>query len=236
MADQLPFYVPAVFILTALLSVWMFYRATQRSIASLLILIGWLLLQGALAYLGFYQNADSVLQPLAIMVGPPLLFILLLLILPAGRRFMNSLNPMRLTNLHLVRLPVEIVLYWLLLQKLVPEAMTLEGRNFDILFAISALPVAYFGYREKSLPAWMLILWNIIGLVMLANVVVIAILSAPQSFQEFGMEQPNVAVFYFPFVWLPAVVVPLVLLSHLALVRDLVLPPASPDTEPEQAQ
>jgi hypothetical protein len=40
-------------------------------------------------------------------------------------------------------------------------------------------------------------------------------------FQQFAFDQPNIAVLYFPFIWLPSCVVPLVLLSHLAAIRQL---------------
>jgi hypothetical protein len=63
--------------------------------------------------------------------------------------------------------------------------------------------------------------WNFICLGLLFNIVINAILSVPTPFQKFGFDQPNVAVLYFPFTWLPACVVPLVLLSHLASIRIL---------------
>jgi hypothetical protein len=50
----------------------------------------------------------------------------------------------------------------------------------------------------------------------LANIVIIAILSAPTPMQKFGFEQPNVGVVYFPFIWLPTIIVPIVLFAHLA--------------------
>jgi hypothetical protein len=37
----------------------------------------------------------------------------------------------------------------------------------------------------------------------------------------FAFDQPNIAVLYFPFNWLPSCIVPLVLLSHLAAIRQL---------------
>jgi hypothetical protein len=61
----------------------------------------------------------------------------------------------------------------------------------------------------------------VICLGLLINIVSNAILSAPFPFQQFAFDQPNIAVLYFPFIWLPCCVVPLVLLSHLAAIRQL---------------
>jgi hypothetical protein len=36
-----------------------------------------------------------------------------------------------------------------------------------------------------------------------------------------GLREPNLAILHFPFVWLPACVVPLVLLAHLTAIRAL---------------
>jgi hypothetical protein len=53
------------------------------------------------------------------------------------------------------------------------------------------------------------------------NIVVNAALSAPVPFQQFAFDQPNIAVLYFPFVWLPGFIVPLVLFAHLAAIQKL---------------
>ena len=61
-----------------------------------------------------------------------------------------------------------------------------------------------------------------IALGLLLNIVFIAIFSAPFSFQKFAFEQPNIAVLFFPFSWLPAFIVPVVLFCHLASIRQLI--------------
>jgi len=56
--------------------------------------------------------------------------------------------------------------------------------------------------------------WNFIALGLLLNIVTNAILSAPFAFQKFAFDQPNIAVLYFPFSWLPAYIVSTVLFGH----------------------
>ena len=41
------------------------------------------------------------------------------------------------------------------------------------------------------------------SLALLVNIVGNAILSAPFQFPQFAFDQPNHAVLYFPFIWLP---------------------------------
>jgi len=116
---------------------------------------------------------------------------------------------------------VELVLYWLFLHQAVPELMTFAGRNFDILAGITGPFVAYYGVKKQMLGRKTLIGWNLIALALLFNIVIHAVLSAPFAFQVLAFDQPNVAVLYFPFSWLPGFVVPLVLFSHLVAIRQL---------------
>jgi len=123
--------------------------------------------------------------------------------------------------LHIIRVPVELVLLWLSINKAVPQLMTFEGRNFDMLSGITAPFIFYFGFVKNKLSKKILLAWNFICLALLLNIVINAVLAAPTNFQQFAFEQPNIAIFYYPFNLLPAVVVPLVLLSHLSAIRQL---------------
>jgi hypothetical protein len=106
--------------------------------------------------------------------------------------------------------------------------MTFEGSNFDILSGLSAPIVYYFGFVKKGLNRGMLIAWNIICLLLLINASRLAVLSMP-NFGLIGAEQPDIALGQFPFILLPAVIVPLVLFAHLASIRNLVIKRSSPN-------
>ncbi len=99
--------------------------------------------------------------------------------------------------------------------------MTFEGRNFDILSGLTAPIIAWLAFRNGKTNPPLLIVWNIFALLLLINIVTNAVLSIPAPFQQMAFEQPNRAVLYFPFVCLPALVVPIVLFSHLASFRQL---------------
>jgi hypothetical protein len=152
---------------------------------------------------------------------PPVIGIIMLFSTQWGRNFIDTLSIRWLTLVHIVRIPVEITLLGLYLYKAIPRLMTFEGRNFDIIAGISALAVYYFIFIKKSLPNKALLFWNFISLGLLLNIVINAVLSLPTAFQQFGFDQPNVAILYFPFILLPSVIVPLVLFSHLVVIRKL---------------
>ena len=116
---------------------------------------------------------------------------------------------------------VEIVLLWLYIGGQVPRIMTFEGYNFDIVSGILAPIVYLIAFRGGKVNRPALIAYNILGLLLLANIVSIAVLSLPSPLQLLAFDQPNVAVTYFPFIWLPTIVVPIVLFAHLASLWKL---------------
>ena len=219
--NNLPIYISLVFASTTIASIYIFYKATNRKKKVLYFLFAWIVVQSAIALSGFYTITNTLPPRFILSIGPPLLFIVVLFLTSRGCTFLDSLDKSMLTLLHTVRIPVEIVLLWLSIHKTVPEVMTFEGRNLDILSGVSALVIYLLMFKLRKYNRTVLLTWNFICLGLLINIVVIAILSSPFVFQRMAFDQPNVALMYFPFILLPAIVVPLVLLSHLVSIRQL---------------
>lgn len=210
-----------LFIITTFLAAYLFYRASNKSNTSLIIIFGWMIIQSVISLTGFYFN-EFTKPPRFIALGlPPVVFIIILFSTTKGKVFINKLNIRWLTVLQSIRILVEIVLYMLFISKSIPQIMTFEGRNFDILAGISAPIVYYLAFKKQTLSKKLLLIWNILSLLLLFNIVVIAALSLQTTLQQFALDQPNIALTYFPFIWLPSVVVPIVLLSHLASLKQI---------------
>lgn len=230
----MPLYIPLVFILTTALTLFFLYRSFNQSLAFLGIILGWLILQALAALSGFYLNTASTPPRLLFLLGPPMLAIVIMLSTKRGRQFIDTANLRFLTWLHVIRIPVELTLLGLFLHKQIPQLMTFEGRNFDILSGITAPLVVWLVHTLPSInnnePAHqkktaryrkMIIAWNFICLGLLLNIVINAVLSAPTPFQQFAFDQPNIAILQFPYVWLPGLLVPALLFSHLIVIRRL---------------
>ena len=183
----------------------------------------WLILQALLGLSNVYNANTAAFPPRIVLMGilPAICAIAMLFLFTKGRRFMDGLPIIELTWINVMRVPVEISLYWLFLHKAVPEIMTFEGRNFDILAGLTAPIIANYSRSLKSSKTYVLLIWNIISLGLLMNIVYIAFFSAPSPVQKFAFEQPNIAILYFPFNWLPTFIVPVVLFGHLASIRHL---------------
>src|ERR1700744_6330405 len=108
--ENLPGYINIVFILTALLTVLLFYKATNNSKTILTVILAWLALQSILALNGFYKAVNLHPQRFSLLLIPPLLLISILFFTAKGKRFIDGFNLKTLTLLHIIRILVEIVL------------------------------------------------------------------------------------------------------------------------------
>jgi hypothetical protein len=131
--------------------------------------------------------------------------------------------PARIIRLQSFRLFVEVLLWLLFIQNLLPVQMTFEGRNFDILAGVSAPLIAMLASRGR-ISKTAIVVWNVIGLCLLLNIVVIAILSTPSPWRLFTNEPANFIVTYFPISWLPGVLVPLAYYLHFISLRQTLQP------------
>lgn len=227
--DVLPEYVSIIFVLVTaatygfILFAGYFAFDGKRNPLSILAsaMLIWLLATGYLAFSGFYLDFESAPPRLIIFVLPALLAIVILLVRKKYRDALMKMPITALTFIHIVRIPVELCLWWLFGAGLVAEAMTFEGVNFDILAGISAPFAGVFLVGKRSKNKITAIIWNILCLGLVLNIVFRAISLTPYFYDGSGEQLQNLAVFYFPFVWLPAFVVPAVVFSHLVSLIQL---------------
>jgi hypothetical protein len=228
MINELPIFISVFFGLTTVLTIFLFSKTLKTTSEAppqykpvLAVVIGWALLQMAISLTGFYEQTDTLPPRLTLAAPPAIALIIALFLTKSGKLFMESLDLKALTYLHVVRIPVELTLFWLYQHGQVPELMTFAGRNFDIISGITAPFIAYFGFVKKTLNPTIIVVWNFICLGLLFNIVFHAIFSVQSPLQLFAFDQPNRAILYFPFVWLPSVIVPLVLFAHLVVIKRL---------------
>lgn len=216
----LPLWVDSLFIVTTIVTIGFFYYSNGKPRVITLLIIAWSIVQSTLAYIGFYQVMDTMPPRFGLVLIP----VIIILILAFRRKEIAWIHRNRNTNistfLHTIRIPVEIVLFCLFMNGMVPELMTFEGRNFDIIAGITA-PIVGFLFYQKRLSKRLLIVWNIGALGMVLFILINGLLSAELPFQQFGFDQPNRAVTFFPYILLPATIVPIVIYTHISDIIKL---------------
>jgi len=224
------------FPLLSLIFLYLFYRELKSAIIKInwtpdrkqkiasrigIGLILWAVFVSAISLSGF--TARFELFPLNAMpvLALPLATILILLFTKSMKEILQAIPLSALTRLQVFRVFVELVLWMLFLQNQLPVQMTFEGLNWDVLTGITALIAARFFLHSKSI----MILWNVMGLILLMNIVVVSILSMPTPIQVFDNEPANVIITRFPYLFLPACLVTLAYTLHFMSLRKLLIKP-----------
>jgi hypothetical protein len=129
-----------------------------------------------------------------------------------------------LTGIHAFRVPLEIVLDIWAHAGAVPVQMTYRGANFDILTGIAAVVLGVWMYQRPA-PRWLVAGFNLFGLGMLINILIIVNRSSPTVVRSLlgGYESgPDMLpAFSFPAVWIATVALMPALALHLAVLRGV---------------
>lgn len=192
----------------------------RNVIVSLLV---WTIILSGLSIAEFFSDFSAVPPRFAIIIIVPLIpLVWVLLFSTTTKQLLLYIPASTIINLQVFRVIVEVLLWLLFIQNLLPVQMTFEGRNFDIIAGLTAPIVAYLAYSKYLLSRKAVIIWNFLCLGLLLNIVVTAILSMPTPFRYFMNEPSNTIIAKFPFVWLAGLLVPLAYGLHFLSIRQLI--------------
>ncbi|HCW08937.1 MAG TPA: hypothetical protein DGG95_16400 [Cytophagales bacterium] len=196
----------------------------QRKIFNriLIALIAWAVFVSGWSLSGMMQNFDRFPFNVAPVILIPFIGIVLFTFSTTAKEILLQLKPEAIIRIQFFRFFVELIIWALFLQKLLPIQMTFEGRNLDIISGISAPLIAWLLANQK-ISKTVVIVWNIACLGLLINIVTVAILSMPTPAQYFFNEPYNTAVAKFPYVFLPAFLVPLAYMLHFFSIRQMLI-------------
>jgi len=218
--SRLPLPILAFFLLTTLLTLLALGKAVRGSKIAMVGSIVWMSLQSAIALSGFYLVTNTLPPHFLVAVAPPILVIAGLFLIAGGRRFADAMDLKWCVLLQTIRIFVELNLYWLFLYKQVPALMTFEAGNLDIVAGLTA-PLIWWAFTKGHIGRRGLLIWNGLCLLSVFNALGRAVLSAPFPFQRFAFDQPTIAILTFPFILLPAFIVPAAIFCHLVVFRKL---------------
>jgi hypothetical protein len=193
----------------------------RRFVIALVVLSAWLTATALVARSGVLT--DFTRRP------PPLMFIILATVAgglsvglsPIGARLAAGLPFAAVIGIQSFRFPLELVMHQAAREGVMPVQMSFSGWNFDIVAGLSAIVVAALAAKGRA-PRALLVAWNLLGAALLINVAVIGVTSLPMI-AAFGSspDRLNTWLAFFPFVWLPTVMVSTAMAGHLVVARKL---------------
>jgi hypothetical protein len=204
------------FIVLTVVCFWLLFRLFRlRSMA--IALVVWAVFLSAWSLSGMASRFDIFPLNMAPVLVIPFVTIVAFTLSRKTFSILSSIPPKSIAQLQVFRVFVELLLWALFVENLLPVQMTFEGRNWDILSGLSAPFAAIFLSKSK----WGLAIWNLVCLGLLVNIVTLAIVSMPTDLRIFDNEPANTIVAEFPFILLPGMLVPLAYGLSLLSLRQV---------------
>ncbi len=208
-------------IVLALTARYISVGAAFRLLTGLLV---WFLYLGLMGYFGVLKNL--VMRP----PGPAFLFLPVILFLVIFTLFVARSSAAGgialafplwiLLGVQCFRIGVELFLHRMWMEGVVPKMLTFEGANVDIYIGATAPVIAWLAMRGRA-GVWLALVWNVLGLMALANVVSRAVMSAPGPLNFLHGDVPNRMFGTFPFMFIPGFFVPLAVVLHALALRAI---------------
>ncbi|MFK7922259.1 MAG: hypothetical protein AB8H47_09890 [Bacteroidia bacterium] len=199
---------------------WTAERQNRYLLITTISLLAWMSFTAILAVNGVFSNFETLPPPMFINLIVPIVGIIVWVRHPATKSILAGIPLYWVPAFQGFRVIVEFLLWTLFVANLLPKQLSLEGYNFDVLSGILGIVLAISLYRGIPKPIRWLRLYNYIGLALLLTIVIMSILSMPTPFRQFMNDPSNKIMAQFPFVWLPATLVPLAFALHLVSLQQ----------------
>ncbi len=200
---------------------WDTFRQQKLFARAVILFATWTILILILSYVGFFADFSMLPPRPALAILIPLPLIIAFSFSKTGTQLLKSVPPHWIVYMQSFRIVVELLLLAAFLNNKLPVQMTFEGKNYDIVTGLLALPVGYLLSRNKPYARKLAIVHNFLGIALLLNILIIAVLSMPTSIRYFMNEPSNTLVARFPYILLPGVLVPIAYSMHIFSLRQL---------------
>jgi len=177
---------------------------------------------GIVAWSGTLSQFNRFPPPMLVMIASVFVVSFALGLSPFGRAAAAELSFAALVGLQGFRFPLELVIHHAGNVGIMPVQLSYSGYNFDIVTGIGALLIFALLKSGRSVSRSVLWAWNVWGALCLVAIAIIAITTSPVV-RLFGDDPHNLNtwVLYFPYVWLPVVLVTVAISSHVVITRKL---------------
>ena len=139
-----------------------------------------------------------------------------------GKEISASKSFAILVGIQAFRFPLEMIMHRAYEIGIMPQYLSYSGYNFDVATGIGAMIIGFMLWRGFSVPHFVIWVWNIWGIFCLIVIAVVAVGGSPVV-AMFGYEPENLNtwVAFFPYIWLPTLLVLNAIVAHILVTRKL---------------
>ncbi|MFT4667097.1 MAG: hypothetical protein ACI9XB_004065 [Gammaproteobacteria bacterium] len=156
------------------------------------------------------------------LIIPSFVFTGLFLYRNRNRQWISSIPEQWIIYFQSFRIFVEILFVFCLARGIVNYQVTIEGYNFDMIFAITAPIIAFLVYQKKVLSRKFILIWNYLGLCVLGSVIILFLMSIYKP-ELFGSDTPLLPLesMTYPYVLIAGFLMPVAVFLHILSIIQI---------------
>ena len=197
--------------------------ASNKDKTILLLGLGaWQVFIFAIAETGIIKSYDFPPVFALAYILPSFIFTGVFLFRNRNKQWIKSIPEHWIVYFQSFRIVVETLFVFSFAQGIFNVQVTIEGYNFDMVFALTAPIVAFLVYTKKVLSRKVIIIWNCIGLMVLASVIVLFLTSIykPELYGSATPLLPLEAMEY-PYVLIAGFLMPVAVFLHVLSILQV---------------
>lgn len=185
-------------------------------------LITWQLYIFAVASSGALENFDFPPRFVLFLIGPAFLFTGIFIYKNRNYTWIQDIPLQWLIYYQTFRIAVEVLLTLTASAGILHSNVTIQGFNYDMIFAFTAPFVAFFLFQKKPYKRKIIIFWNYLGLTVIASIIFLFITTiyAPHIY---GDETNLISTDFgkYPYVLIPGFLMPSAVFIHILSIVQL---------------
>ena len=196
-------------------------RNKKKSILVILLLI-WQLYLYLLASSGFLADFSFPPRFVLFMILPLFIFIGVFLSRNRKKKWIQTIPLIWLATYQSFRIIIETLFVYTVAVGILHKNVTIQGYNYDMVFAYTSLIIALVIYKSKQLPKRLILAWNYLGLLVIAVIISLFITTIyfPQIYGS------NTAIFpvdfgLYPYALVPGFLMPSAVFIHVLSIIQI---------------
>ena len=185
-------------------------------------LLLWQLYIYLLATSGFLADFSFPPRFVLFTILPVFIFIGIFLTRNKKMKWIHTIPPIWLTIYQSFRVIIETIFVYSVSAGILHKNVTIQGYNYDLVFAFTAPCIAFIIYKSKQLPKQLLLWWNYLGLLVIAGIIFLFITTIyfPELYGASSTVFP-VEFGLYPYALVPGFLMPSAVFVHVLSIIQL---------------
>lgn len=171
---------------------------------------------------GFIQDFSFPPRFALTLILPAFVFTGIFVYRNRNAEWLLNISPSKLFFFQSFRVLVELIFVASVTSGVLHKEASIEGYNYDMVYAFTVLIIGYFAFAKKSLSLRVVWVWNYVGLLVLASVIFVFMSTIYQP-ELYGASAPLMPMegLTYPYVLVAGFLMPIAVFVHILSIAQL---------------